>query len=177
MDVVESEVAMFLGDFLFVALAVPGSSSLARYLPRQMVTMKQLSQLLSLQIMEWLVNCRWCCHPVVGEGLLWEELLWNSCNNKRAHLVVRHSHTQDAEKLTYPKSEQNEVHNFGDFFCLNRLFEALWSMKQIEILLELINRLWVCLWHQQVVSCLCWICALAFGSCCRDHHGRAKCSN
>ena len=51
-DVVESEVAMFLGDFLFVALAVPGSSSLARYLPRQMVTMKQLSQLLSLQIME-----------------------------------------------------------------------------------------------------------------------------
>ena len=48
----ESEMAMFLGDFLFVALAVPAALSLARYLPRQMVTMKQLSQLLSLQIME-----------------------------------------------------------------------------------------------------------------------------
>ena len=53
----ESEVAMFLGDFLFVALVeerkiTSRSLSLARYLPRQMVTMKQLSQLLSLQIME-----------------------------------------------------------------------------------------------------------------------------
>ena len=52
----ESEVAMFLGDFLFVALVVVRSPEapalLLRYLPRQMVTMKQLSQLLSLQIME-----------------------------------------------------------------------------------------------------------------------------
>ena len=29
---------------------------------------------------------------------------------------MRHSHTQDAEKLTYPKNQQSEIQNFVDFF-------------------------------------------------------------